>query len=813
MARNLIEEVTERLDSSGLAPPADWLALAALLGDDALEQALGGTAPERPAATEATHAAPSAVYLDSLTVAGFRGVGDEVELKLPPGPGLTLVVGPNGSGKSSFAEALEFLFTKDNYRWHDRAKVWREGWRNLHHPHDVHLSARVAVDGQPRTTTIACRWADGAGLEDTQIDVTRPDGQTTPYGDHPWSRAVQVHRPFLSYNELGGLLDERPSALYDAVAAALGLDDLVESRERLRQQRLARSKQVKEAKGALTGLLAALDGSTDERAGRCRQALSSRVWDLDVVESVLTEADVDAGSDLDVLGRLAALEGPDRAFLDDLSNRLRDAAAAVAALAGTDADAARRRAALLQQALDLHEHHGDSECPVCGVGSLDAAWRDAALGQVAELQREADAADAAHDRLDRTAREARALLRPPPDVVADVDRIGLGVPVAPTWAEWSGLDPGADPAALAAHLETVGPRFIDVLDETRQAAAARRDQVQDEWRPLARDLLEWLPDGRDAVANGEMVGHVEAAEKWLQRTVGEIRDERFDPIAEQVIEHWSLLRLNSSVEIRAVALEGTTTNRRLEIEVAVDDMESSALGVMSQGEIHSLSLCLFLPRATSAQSPFRFVAIDDPVQSMDPARVDGLARLLAATAEQHQVVVFTHDDRLPEAARRLRLGAHVIEVRRRLRSQVELRVSEHPVERYLSDARALAKTPEVPPSLMVRLVPTLCRDALEAACLEVLRRRRLADGAPHREIEDLWAQNPRLVSRLALALFDDPGRHDEVLDHIENRFGRDTAVAVRLCNRGSHGTLAADLDVPGFVRPIQKLANELLDQP
>ncbi len=69
------------------------------------------------------------------------------------------------------------------------------------------------------------------------------------------------------------------------------------------------------------------------------------------------------------------------------------------------------------------------------------------------------------------------------------------------------------------------------------------------------------------------------------------------------------------------------------------------------------------------------------------------------------------------------------------------------------------------------------------------------------------------MSRLALALFDDAGRHDDVLDHLEHRFGRDTAMAVRLCNRGSHGALQADLDVPGFVRPVEKLANELLDQP
>ena len=60
----------------------------------------------------------------------------------------------------------------------------------------------------------------------------------------------------------------------------------------------------------------------------------------------------------------------------------------------------------------------------------------------------------------------------------------------------------------------------------------------------------------------------------------------------------------------------------------MDGVEGAALGVMSQGELHALALSLFIPRATLPESPFRFIVIDDPVQSMDPARVDGLARVL-----------------------------------------------------------------------------------------------------------------------------------------------------------------------------------------
>ena len=38
-----------------------------------------------------------------------------------------------------------------------------------------------------------------------------------------WAGAVEMYRPFLSYSELGSMLDAGPSALYDALSAILGL--------------------------------------------------------------------------------------------------------------------------------------------------------------------------------------------------------------------------------------------------------------------------------------------------------------------------------------------------------------------------------------------------------------------------------------------------------------------------------------------------------------------------------------------------------------------------------------------------------------
>ena len=98
----------------------DMLVLAALDGPEALNGYLDSHAePSRPEPLPEAekNREPLGAYLKTITVEGFRGIGQKATLDLPPGPGLTLVVGRNGSGKSSFAEALELLLTGDTYRW------------------------------------------------------------------------------------------------------------------------------------------------------------------------------------------------------------------------------------------------------------------------------------------------------------------------------------------------------------------------------------------------------------------------------------------------------------------------------------------------------------------------------------------------------------------------------------------------------------------------------------------------------------------------------------------------------------------------
>ena len=145
----LLDIVLRRLEESPLPEPTTYLLLAALESEEGLSAQLSGQAeqPTAGALAGAVLPRPAGAYVRSLTVSGFRGIGQAATLSLAPGPGLTLVVGRNGSGKSSFAEALEVLLTGDLRRWAKLSAVWQQGWRSMHQSDHAEITAEFLVEG------------------------------------------------------------------------------------------------------------------------------------------------------------------------------------------------------------------------------------------------------------------------------------------------------------------------------------------------------------------------------------------------------------------------------------------------------------------------------------------------------------------------------------------------------------------------------------------------------------------------------------------------------------------------------------------
>jgi energy-coupling factor transporter ATP-binding protein EcfA2 len=799
------------VDRIAANPPPDGsgdLILGAFQGGDSVDAALGGAAGS--AVTVGTGARvpalPTAVYLTAIEVEGFRGIGPPTTLAIDPGPGLTLVIGRNGSGKSSFSEALEMVLLGTNQRWEQRVKVWRDGWQNLHHRH-TRVAARFIVEGRRRPLDIARTWPDGAGVDGSTLTI---DGKAAPPDALGWAQQLAGYPPLLSHNELEHALDREQSKLYDALAGILGLGDLAAAQLVLREARLDREHGVKAARDALPALLGLLERTSDPRAGAVRTALAAKTWDLDAVASTVGgEAAGDERSVLRKLRDLAGLPVLDRLRLNTATAELRDAHAVAEKSRGTDAGRAHELASLLQQALDVHAHAEDERCPVCGTeGVLTYQWRVQARDEVSGLRADAEAVRRARDMLGNAIRQAHQLVTATPTALRDA--AGAGVDTAPAielWERWGTVAADEDALALASHLDTHGPPLIAAIADLRRAAVAELERLERAWRPAADAIALWLPLGRRAQAAEHEVSRLKEAEHWLREAHDELRDERFRPIAGAVQENWTELRQDSNVTLGELRLRGAAAQRRLSLDVKVDGEDGSALGVMSQGELNCLALSLFLPRASMPESPFRFVVIDDPVQAMDPAKVAGLATVLARAAKQRQVIVLTHDTRLADAMRALDIAATVVEVVRREQSVVELRRIQDPVQRYIDDAFAVAMSRDVPIEAL-RVIPGFCRLALEAASSLTATRQLLHQGKTYADVQATLELPTTLNMWLALALLGDADRSGDVTGflHRQHPWAVD---AVKECNHGTHtGTWHGD--VRAFIRSVERLTTTML---
>ncbi|SCF16373.1 AAA domain-containing protein [Micromonospora viridifaciens] len=804
----LVELIFDRLAADRVPDDTAEVVFAALSGEADLAAALAGEpttlAPQRTAADEAREA----IWLSSVTVAGFRGVGPERSLAIEPGPGLTVVVGRNGSGKSSFAEAVELALTGDSARWADRNSVWRTGWRNLHAGDPCRIAVELRGDGVATPTRVVRSWPAGAELGEAEVSVTSAHGQHKDLAELGLARPLELYRPFLTAAELGRLTAGTQSQLFDAISAILGLEAITDADRRLMAAARPVDAAIKEIRAQRSALADRFSGIDDDRARRAADLLNNKRPDLAALAAILDEPDGPTADEAVLLcRRLVAMQLLDADEVTSLAGQLREAGAEARRHDGGRSRASLRSAELLRLAIEHHDDRGDGPCPVCAAGRLDGDWRASAAASLAELRDRTLAAQAAAARLTALLQRAHYLI----DDLDVPDGTAAGVPVDGLHAAAAALRlaPGG-PEELADHLTA---RYPAVLAAAQVAQAYAKDLLRERdtgWQAAADQLRAWVAAAGTLPERERALGRVKAARAWLRATGAELRNQRVAPFAEHSQRIWAQLRQESNVELGAMTLEGTNTRRRVVIPVSVDGADNgTALGVMSQGEMHALGLATFLPRGCAPESPFRFIVVDDPVQSMDPAKVDGLARVLAELAERRQVVVFTHDTRLPDALGRLDLGAaRIVEVTRAERSMVTLRPGSDPVTRYLDDAYALARNEEIAAEVRGPVVAELCRSAIEAACHRMVWRRRVARGVPHDDIEAaVVAASRRLTTTVALALFDDADRGGDVLGYLIRRHGRRAVGAYQACREGVHGAYLADL--PGLVADARHLAEAL----
>lgn len=765
VTNDLISWIEQRLDAdSALEDEVGLLVLAALEGEDELDDFLqsGASARRQEPAEAVTDDPARGAFLRSVQVAGFRGIGSPVTLTLEPVPGLTVVAGRNGSGKSSIAEGLEMVLTGGTYRWKNKKSTqWSERWRNLHHHGDTMVTVEVVEEGAG-PIWMHTRWAAGTTevnehTTTAQRTVNGTKGPTQDAAALGWAPALETYRPMLSYDELGGLLESGPSELYDAIAKVLGTEQLADALALIKSRHSQLAAPQKTATGDRRTLHAETAALDDERAQAVAALLKKTTPDTDSIRGLATGVTMPDRGTIASLRALAQLETPDSGRVAMAASRLRGAVSAMAEAGETEAARRVARLDVRRQALQLHAEHGEQSCPVCNQGTLDDTWAEASRDLVTHEEAELRELSDARTELSAARQALRALVqrRPAPTdhaPVEEVEKVLTGLRT--TWAAYESAPQGD--LDLADHLEMYAEELAAAAGSVRAAAMAALAERDDAWGPLAARVAAWCGTWDEVLEAKPVIDRLATAEKWLKENDTRLKNERIAPISEKAKHAWSLLRQESNVDLGDLRLEGQANRRRVAITATIDGSDAgNALPVMSQGELHALALALFLPRASLDDSPFRFVVLDDPVQAMDPAKVDGLITLLSEIAQTRQVVVFSHDDRLPAALRRTNTPSRIYEVVRGPQSNVSISTAEDPTTRYLGDAEALCKDTNVPVETLRRTLPGLLRMAVEAASRDRFYATRLTRGEALDDVEAIWNDAHGTSQRVSLAIHDD----------------------------------------------------------
>jgi hypothetical protein len=159
--------------------------------------------------------------------------------------------------------------------------------------------------------------------------------------------------------------------------------------------------------------------------------------------------------------------------------------------------------------------------------------------------------------------------------------------------------------ALSDHLPTRYAPLAGALRTWQEEAQTVATERAVRWGPYAMRLARWIARYEEALAQAKRAEVLTAAHQAALSAEKDLRAERLQPIVDQAKHIWSVLRQESNVDLQDIELTGSATRRALDIRAVVDQAGGSALSVMSQGELNSLALSLFLPRATLEQSPFR----------------------------------------------------------------------------------------------------------------------------------------------------------------------------------------------------------------
>jgi hypothetical protein len=196
----------------------------------------------------------------------------------------------------------------------------------------------------------------------------------------------------------------------------------------------------------------------------------------------------------------------------------------------------------------------------------------------------------------------------------------------------------------------------ETIDELQKSSSSREKLVSDNTNfSVAEDLWEEIKKARENLSNLELIEHgaEEIVEDYIQSSIANVEN-RFRTISDDVREFFEILEHDTEglkgASIKLLADE----DRAVELQVDFHgEPIYPAYKYLSESQLNSFGLAVFLASAKYFNSNFKFIILDDIINSFDGYKRPRIIELLKKKFSGHQILLLTHDnvwsDRLFEA--------------------------------------------------------------------------------------------------------------------------------------------------------------------
>lgn len=660
-----------------------------------------------------------------IEISRFRGTSPEPDqpltLELADCPGITVFHGVNGSGKSTIADALHAALHPEYHPGEPatKARVDDDPWDAF----DVHVDAedaevRVTVrsDDGEEMQFVTC--IDGEGSVRRTMLRGRDEKATPAQREAGWDEAYKIHRPVFSYAREHRSI-RRADDLREFLVGHLLIGGCLDS---IRNEVSPRLNAARDANEAANSAWQKFEEALKRIAQQYPEAPEHRV-----AKPSPSQSQDDWLNTNGLAGEHAEQAAP-QVTAEQIERCSTTVRKAHTALQGYQEAASASWGPLLRGLELLFEQAStcdslpDDECPVCGsqadwlanlAGRLEelkhiAAPRKRAEGAFAELRGEPmDCLGALAALL--TMNDPR---RPHQDWVAQVSERLLTLGRVRTGSPH-------DPEMIAAVTEIKDFIDDDRFDELAHHVVGFAQSLQD-WnrarRQAAQEFAEIWWTNRNAAAGLKVWRTADSNLRKLNADVHKDREDEFRDVLSTVFE-----RLLGDAGLAPAGLAIAAKTAAPTFSPSGDGQTARPLGALSAGQHNAFLLApVICPRSPR---PFGFAVFDDPVHALDDLRIDALAAYLCERAETHQVLVFTHDERLTEILRHSTVDSRFFTVQRDPATSVITTIPDKPLWVRLLDACSDALNPDdsqikVKPGVARRLMRQAVDSALRDALLK-----------------------------------------------------------------------------------------------